>query len=183
MADELINPLVKLIQERLPWLLSEHGFQIIDYSYDRMGSCKAVLQSEQLRITFARGRSFSRAYISARSDSTKTYELGFLVRALTDETPDIGFEGNATLLKDNWPRLAEALGPKLAETKMEYERREQISREALERLTNSFPVTPQGFVKDLKSTRTGRALFYLARAAELGILLVALYVIFNCGRR
>lgn len=181
MSEELVNPLVKLLQERLSWLFSEYGFKIVDYSYDRIGNCTARLESEQLRITFAQGRSFSQAYIAALSDPTKSYELGFLMLALRGERPDIGFEGNAALLKDNWPLLKEALGPKLGETKREYERREEIGRETLERITNSFPVTPEGFVKNLKRTRTGRAMLYLLRLAELGVLLLALYAIFNRG--
>jgi hypothetical protein len=181
MAEELINPLVKLIQERLPWLFLEHGFNIVDYSYDRVGNCTALLQSKQLRISFARGRSFSQVNIAACSDPTKSYELGFLMLALTGQRPDIGFEGNAALLKDNWPILEQALGPQLAATKQEYERREQIGKDTLERFQARLPQTPRGFVQDFKRTRSGRALLYLLKLAELGILLAALYTIFNRG--
>jgi hypothetical protein len=181
MADELTNPLVKLIQDRLPWLFSDYGFKVTTYSYDAraFGNCIAVLESEKLRLSFSRDRGFSQAYVAALSDPTRSYELGFLMMALTGERPDVGFEGNAALLHDNWPLLTEALGPRLAETRQEYERREEISKETLERFTNRLPVTPEGFVKSLKKTKRGRAFLYLLRLAELGILLLALYAIFN----
>lgn len=182
MADELINPLVKLIQERLPWLLSDGEFRVVDYSIDRLGNCTAMLESERLRIAFAQDRGFTQLHIASTSDPSKSYDLGFLMLALTDRRPDMGFEGSAAILRDNWAVLAEALGPKLAETKREYERREEIGRQTFERLRNSWPVTPEGFVKDLRRTRTGKALVYLVRLAELGILLLALYTIFNHGK-
>ena len=50
MADDLVNPLVRQIRERLPWLFSEYGFTIIDYSYDRVGNCYVSLQSEHLQL-------------------------------------------------------------------------------------------------------------------------------------
>jgi len=171
MADELINPLVRLIQERLPWLFSEHGFKIIDYSYDRTGSCQVILESEQLRISFVRDRSFSQAYLAARSDPTKSYELGFLMLALKGERPDIGFEGNAALLKDNWALLVSALGPKLAQTKTEYERRERESEQALERSQSRLRPAPRAL-----ATKAGRILL---RSLETALILWALYLVFH----
>jgi hypothetical protein len=183
MADELINPLVKLVQERLPWLLSENGFKIIDYSYDRTGSGQVILESEQLRISFVRNRGFSQVHLAARSDLTTSYELSFLMLALQDKRPDIGFEGNAALLRDNWALLLNALGPKLAETKREYERREQISREAIERFQSSLPITPRGFVNDMRKTAVGRILYPLLRLLEIVLLLWALHTVITGGAR
>src|SRR5208282_4584885 len=136
MADDLVNPLVRKIQERLPWLLSDYGFRIVSFSYSAksFGDCHVLLESEQLRLVFTRDRGFGGATLAVRADPEKSYELGFLLLAIQGERPDFGFEGTAALLKSNWPAIVEALGPKLAETKQEYERREQVSRENFERL-------------------------------------------------
>jgi hypothetical protein len=135
MADDQVNPLVRLIRERLPWLFSEYGFRITNYSYDprAFGNCIVILESGTLRLRFIRDRGFGTAELAAQTDPEKWYELGFLLLALQGERPDIGFEGTAALLKSNWAALLDALGPKLPETKQEYERREEESRKALER--------------------------------------------------
>jgi hypothetical protein len=179
MADDSVNPLVRQVQERLPWLFSEYGFKIIDYSYDRFGGCQVILSSEQLRISFVRGRSFSRATLAARSDPTKSYELDFLLLALQDTRPDIGFEGNAAVLKDNWTLLVNALGPELAETKQEYERREQVSREIFERHQRRRKVTPRGLIYKMKKTAAGRVLFLCLRVVEAALILWAIYTVFK----
>jgi hypothetical protein len=179
MADDSLNPLARQVQERLPWLFSEHGFKIIDYSYDRFGGCQVILSSDQLRISFVRGRGFSRASIAARSDPTKSYELDFLLLALQDKRPDIGFEGNAALLKDNWALLVNALGSDLAETKREYERREQVSREIVERSQSRRRPGLPGLVYSMKKTAAGRFLFLFLRLVEAAVILWAVYTIFN----
>jgi hypothetical protein len=179
MADDATNPLVRQVEERLPWLFSEYGFKIIDYSYDRFGGCQVILSSEQLRISFVRGRTFSQAYLAAHSDPTKSYELGFLMLALQDQRPDIGFEGNAAVLKDNWALVLNALGPHLAETKREYERREQVSRESFERHQGRYKLTPHGFIYEIKKTAAGRVLFRLLRLAEVFLILWAVYTVFK----
>ena len=53
MADDLTNPLVRLITERIPWLFADHRFKIVDYSYDArsFGNCIVTLESEALRNT------------------------------------------------------------------------------------------------------------------------------------
>jgi len=98
---------------------------------------------------------------------------------VSGERPDVGFEGTAYLLKDNWPAIIEALGPKLAETKQEYERREQVSRESFERLQSRYTLTPRGFVYKMKKTAAGRVLFRLLRLAEVALILWAIYTVLN----
>jgi hypothetical protein len=181
MADELINPLAKLVQARLPWLFSEYGFKIVDYSSDRLGNWAAVLESEQLRLAFSQDRNFSQVQLASRSDPAKSYELGFLLLALQDSRPDVGFEGNAALLKDNWQLLVNALGPKLAETRQEYERRELVSKEIFERWQGRIntSLTPRGRIRMWRKTAPGRVLFLLLRYIEVGLILWAIYIVFN----
>jgi hypothetical protein len=166
MADDLVNPLVRLVQERLPWLFSEYGFKIVDYSYDArsFGNCIVILESESLRLRFVRDRGFTCAEIIARADPEKSYALDFFLPTIRGERPDIGFEGTAFLLKENWPAIVEALGPKLAETKQDYERREQQGREAFERLQRRYiKLTLRGRINKMKRTIFGRVLFLFLR--------------------
>jgi hypothetical protein len=179
MADDLINPLVKQIQERLPWLFSEHGFKIIDYSYDRTGGCHVLLESEHLRLAFNQDRGFTRADLISRAHPEKLYELGFLILAIQGERPDVGFEGTAALLQSNWAAIVEALGPKLAETNREYDRRQKEGEEALARFQSRLQTTPRGFIYKMKRTAVGRAFFRLLRVVEVFLILWALYVVFN----
>jgi hypothetical protein len=180
MADDLVNPLVRKIQERLPWLFAEYGFRIVDYSYDprSFGNCVVTLESESLRLRFVRDRGFGAAQLAARVDPEKSYELGFFLLAIQGERPDIGFEGTAFVLKDNWLAILEALGPKLAETKQEYERREQEGKEALAHWQNPIKLTPRGRVNMMKKTAAGRVLFLLLRWTEVALILWALYTVF-----
>jgi hypothetical protein len=181
MADDLVNPLVRQITERLPWLLSEYGFKIVDYSYDArsFGNCTVVLESERLRLSFVRDRGFSTAQLASRADPEKSYELGFFLLSIQGERPDVGFEGTAALLKNNWPAIIEALGPKLSETKLEYERREQKSIETFARLQNPIRLTLRGRINMMRRTPAGRALFHLLRWIEAALILWALYTVFN----
>jgi hypothetical protein len=179
MAEDLLNPLVRLVQERLPWLFSEYGFKIIDYSYDRTGNCSVSLQSEHLRLVFTRDRGFGGATLAVLADPEKSYELGFLLLAIQGERPDVGFEGTAGLLKANWLTLVEALGPKLAETKVEYERREQVSREIFERLQSRHKLTLRGHIYKMKKKAVGRVLFYMLRGLEAVLILFGLYTLYS----
>jgi len=146
MPDDLVNPLVKSIQERLPWLFSECGFRIVDHSFypESFGNCIVTLESESLRLRFVRDRGIGQVELAARSDPEKTYDLGFFLLTIQGERPDIGFEGTAFLLKENWSGIVEALGPKLAETKREYERRELVGKEIFARLQEKRKLPPRG---------------------------------------
>jgi hypothetical protein len=180
MAEDLVNPLVRKIQERLPWLF-EYGFSIVDYSYHpgSFGNCIVTLESESLRLRFVRDRGFCSAELASRTDPEKSYELGFFLLTIQGERPDVGFEGTAFLLKDNWPAIIEALGPKLAETKQKYEHREQKSMEAFARWQNPIKLTTRGRINMLKKTAVGGFLFRLLRLVEVALILWALYTVFN----
>jgi hypothetical protein len=179
-ADDAVNPLVRQITERLPWLFSDYGFKIVDYSYSprSFGNCIVTLESETLRLRFVRDRGFCIAQLAARADPEKLYDLGFLLLAIQGERPDIGFEGTAFLIKGNWPAIIENLGPKLAETKKEYERREREGREALARWQNPIKLTLRGRISMMKRTAVGRVLFLLLRWIEIGLIVWALYTVF-----
>jgi hypothetical protein len=181
MANDQINPLVKLIQERLAWLFSEGGFRIVDYSCDRLGNCAAILESESLRLSFAQDRSFTQVHIASRADSSKSYDLGFLMLALTSRRPDVGFEGSAAVLKNNWGILTEALGPRLAETKQAYEQREHESNEILTRYQARIGVRRNHLVYRMRRTAVGRLSLVLLRYAGIGLVLWALYVVSHRG--
>jgi len=179
-ADDSVNPLVRQITERLPWLFSDYGFKIVDSSYSArsFGDCVVTLESESLRLRFVRDRGFCIAQLASRADPEKLHDLGFLLLAIQGERPDIGFEGTAFLIKDNWPAIIEALGPKLAETKNEYERREEESKEALERWQKPIKLTLRGRINMMKRTAVGRVLFLLFRWIEVALIVWALYTVF-----
>ncbi|MGP0070727.1 MAG: hypothetical protein ACLPWF_02170 [Bryobacteraceae bacterium] len=181
MADELINPLVKLVQARLPWLFSDYGFRIVDYSYDprSFGNSVVTLESESLRIRFIRDRSITWAEIAARANPDVWYDLGSLLDSLHGERPDAAFEGTAVLLEDNWRAIKEALGPRLIETKREQERRRQEAQKTFERLQSQIRLTPRGRINMFKKTALGRVLFLLLRYIEVALILWAIYVVFN----
>lgn len=131
MADREINPLVKLIQERLPWLFEDYSFKIVTYSYDprSFGNCLVVLESPALRLRFVRDRSITSAELAARSEPDTWYDVGSLLSFLQGERPDAAFEGLAVLLKQNWKALDSALGPNLAETReQEMHRRDEVMK-------------------------------------------------------
>lgn len=179
MSDAPLNPLVSQITARLPWLFSDDGFHIAHYSADRLGNCSADVESERLQITFTQDRGFTSAKLAPVTHAEKSFELGFLLLSIQGKRPDFGFEGAAVLLKDNWAVIVEALGPKYAETRLEYERREQESREALERYQSQLKVTPHGRINLIKRTSGGRMLFRVLRLLELGLVLWAIYTVFR----
>ena len=140
MADEPINPLVKLVEERLPWLLLEHGFRILDYRYDSksFGNCLVLLESPALRLRFIRDRGITTAELAARTDPETWYDAGLLLSFLNGGRPDPAFEGLAVLLKQNWKELDEALGTKLSETKEWEMRRREETKKFLESYQREF---------------------------------------------
>src|SRR5665213_3736403 len=80
-ADDSVNPLVRQITERLPWLFSDYGFKIVDSSYSArsFGDCVVTLESESLRLRFVRDRGFCIAQLASRADPEKLHDLGFLL--------------------------------------------------------------------------------------------------------
>lgn len=181
MPDDLVNPLVRNIQERLPWLFSEYGFRIVNFSYSAkyFGTCEVTLESKSLRLVFVRDRGIGQVDLIARADPETSYRLSFIVGRIKGAHPDIGFEGVAFLLKENWTGIIEALGPKLAETKREHERLQLANKETFARLQDKIKLTPRGRVNMFKRTAIGSVLFRLLRYAEVALILWALYIVLN----
>ncbi len=134
MAKDYVNPLVKLIEQRMPWLFSECGFKIVDYQYDAksFGTCLVLLESPTLRLRFVRDRSIISAELAARSEPEMWYYVSSLLSLLQGEYPDPAFEGLAVLLKQNWRALDQALGPNLGEIREREVRQREEARKLLE---------------------------------------------------
>lgn len=181
MADDLVNPLIRKIQERLPWLFAEYGFKIIDYSYDArsFGNCIVTLESEYMRLRFTRDRGFSFAELASKAEPEYWFDPLLLLLPVFGERPDAGFEGTAMLLRDNFPALVQALGPKFPETKREEERRRQsvLGRWAHKSVPINFSYTAAS--TRLKQKVVAIGVYVLLRVLEGGIVLWALYTIFN----
>jgi hypothetical protein len=180
MADDLTNPLVRLITERMPWLFADHRFKIVDSSYDArsFGNCIVTLESEALRLRFTRDRGISFAELAAQSDPEYWFDVSVLLRPILGERPDASLEGTALLLKNNFPDLVQALGPKFAETKREDERRKE---ELLGRLAKPIPFkfSCSAGSNWFKQTVTGSVVCVALRLLEIGVVLWGLYTVFT----
>jgi hypothetical protein len=183
-ADDSVNPLVRQINERLPWLFSDNGFKIVDYSYDArsFGNCVVTLESETLRLRFHMDRGIGYAELASQTDPEYWFDLALLLRPILGERPDPNFEGVALLLKDNFPALVTALGPKFPETKREEERRKDEL--AAQWKFKRFKPVPFKFSYGSGSTAfnqsvAGNVLYVLLRALEVGIVFWALYKVFR----
>ena len=179
MSEELVNPLVRLICERLPWLFSEYRFKVVDYSYDAraFGNCLVILDSETLLLRFVRDRGLTTVELAARANPDVWYGLGSLLKMLHGEPPDAAFEGTAVLLKENWPALTKALGPKLIETKREQERLREEGLRTLREFQRQLPLTPRGRFNMFKKTAIGKIIFLTMRVLEVSVVLWALYIV------
>ncbi|HEX5230327.1 MAG TPA: hypothetical protein VFW44_21590 [Bryobacteraceae bacterium] len=119
--------------------------------------------------------------LASGANTSKSYELGFLLLALTNHRPDFGFEGGAAVLKDNWTIVEEALGPNLVGTRQAYERREQESKAILERHQVRWRGRRNWLVYRMGGSSIGRVSLLLLRYAEIGLILWALYVVSHRG--
>jgi hypothetical protein len=107
MSDDPVNPLVQQISERMPWLSSDYGFRVVDYSYDAtsFGNCIVTMESETLLLRLHRDRGIGYAELASQTDPEYWFELSLLLRPILGERPDPNFEGTALLLKNNLPAL------------------------------------------------------------------------------
>ncbi len=184
MADDLTNPLVRQITDRMPWLFADCGFRVVDYSYDprAFGNCVVTLESETLRLRFHKDRGIGYAMLASQTDPDYWFDLALLLRPILGERPDPNFEGTVLLLRNNFPALVMALGPKFPETKREEERR----KEEVAAQLGIKPFKPVPFKFSYasgsvwyKQTVAGSILYVLLRALEVGIVLWALYRVFR----
>jgi len=146
------------IIERLPWLLDDLGFRITyhDYIDKAMGSSEVELESDLLRVRFSYDGTGIGVEAASLSEPDRWFNLGFLWYALTGDKPQPSLEGWAWFVRDHLAELAEALGPKLPQTKVEFERRQQESREILAR--HCPPATLAGRIRRFKATPAGAML-------------------------
>jgi hypothetical protein len=179
MSDDPINPLERQISERMPWLFSDYGFRVVDYSYDSrsFGNCIVTMESETLLLRFHKDRGIGYAELASQTDREYWFDLSLLLRPILGERPDPNFEGTAVLLKNNFPALVQALGPKFSETKREGQRRKEEVRESLSRMSMPIKGTFRGTIYKTKQTSAGRMLLRLLRLMEVALVLWALYVI------
>jgi hypothetical protein len=181
MSDELTNPLVRQITERMPWLFADCGFTVVDYSYDArsFGNSIVTLESETLRLRFHMDRGIGYAQLASQTDPEYWFDLALLLRPILGERPDPNFEGTALLLKNNFPALVTALGPKFPETKREEERRkEEIAARWKFNKPGPFKFSYASGTP-FKQTVAGSVLYISLRALEVGIVLWALYRVFR----
>jgi hypothetical protein len=184
MADDLTNPLVRQITDRMPWLFADCGFRIVDDLYDTraFGNCLVTLESETLRLRFHKDRGIGYAELASQTDPEYWFDLALLLRPILGERPDPNFEGAALLLENNFPALVTALGSKFPDTKREEEQRkdELAARWKFKRFKpQPFKFSYASGSTPLKQTVAGSVLYVALRVLEVGIVLWALYRVFR----
>jgi hypothetical protein len=128
-------PLKQEISESLPGLLEELDLRIVEDQYlpESFGNSYVTLQSPRLFVRFVRDRGQVWTEVAPVTAPTSWWPLGFVLEAIRGQLPEIQFDliSAARLLRDNFHELAEGLGPKLAETNREIERRSEERLKAL----------------------------------------------------
>ena len=135
--DNLAVPIATLLHESAPWLFDVWGFKIIssEYAPKSFGDSLAVLQSENLRLRWVRDRGQNMLEIAALAEPGTWWGLQSIREVITgeDPKPEDRLGMLLTTLQQLLPAIAEAFGPKLAETKMELERRKKERLCAIEK--------------------------------------------------
>jgi hypothetical protein len=151
----MTGPLNEELQNRLPWLFHDLGLRIThhEYSHKQMGNSVVELESDSLRIRFIRDRSRIQVELASLSEPERWMDLGFLWYTLTGYRPEPELEGWAWFVRDHLGELADALGPKLSQTKQQFERKQEESREILARYRPRL--TPAGRIRHFKATPLG----------------------------
>jgi hypothetical protein len=129
-------PLAELLVEGQPWLFQERGFRIVHSEYEpqHFGNSLVLLQSDTLRLRFVRDRGQVLVALGSPSDPEDWWGLISLCEVIQNSAvkPRYKLDVLASLLRDNFPALEEAMGPKRAETKKEIERHRQERLKALQ---------------------------------------------------
>jgi hypothetical protein len=130
-----MSPLAQSILDKMPWLLNDLGFRIVQDSYspEAFGNCDVVLNGAQVRLRFVRDRGQILAYLAPLEDPDQWWNLVFLLEVIHGVMPDPEFrlEAVGRRVEENFPALVQALGPRLEETRRELGRREQLRLQAL----------------------------------------------------
>lgn len=154
-----MKPLKDQLEERLPWLFSDLGFSVVSYSYDPavFGNSVAVLDSAAFRIKFIREKSEIIVMVAPASGPEQWWDLKFAWEVLFGEQPEPGLEGYGPLIRRGFDNLAEAFGPKLAQTKEELDRRSAERRRDIDRILRQRPYRPTSLTR-VRKTAIGRVL-------------------------
>lgn len=126
----MTGPLIEQIENRLPWLFQDLGFRVTrsEYAPKHMGDSLVEIQSDSVRLRFVRDRSVIQLALASLSEPDQWLDLGFLWLTLTGDRPDPELEGWAWFFREHLPELTDAVGPRFAQTKLEYERQQEESR-------------------------------------------------------
>jgi hypothetical protein len=121
------------VARSLPWLFAELGFSETRFEYHprAFGDSFLVLDSAVMRLRFACDRGHILADVAPVTEPEYWWSVLIVLEALFGEASvaDIELVGLGNLIRINYPRLVEALGPGLPETKRALDRwREQRMR-------------------------------------------------------
>jgi hypothetical protein len=163
-----------LIARKLPWLFSDLGFRVawFECNSTAFGNASLALQSDvfMLRFNLERGRIF--AEVAPPSEPEHWWALPFVCQAISGELPVPELDGLASLLRNNYPAIVEALGPRLPETKR------VLDQIAEQRGEIKAPLAPQRVRLSLRVRRMLRT----PPVRLLGLILAAFIFWWICSR-
>ena len=106
--------------------MDELAFQMIeeDYSAESFGNAFVTLESSVLQVRFVLDRDQTFIYLAPPTSREKWPEIYFVLEAIHGKEPEaiVEFDEVAIRLRNHFPELVEALGPRLGETEREMER-------------------------------------------------------------
>jgi hypothetical protein len=127
-------PLKQEVTEQLPWLFQDFGLRVVEDDFDpkSFGNSFVTLESTGLRVRFIRDRGQVSAEVASCSDPGRWWNLEHVCELIAGRSVEPGFELSSVgaLLRNNFPALVEALGPKFSETKRELERKAEERKRA-----------------------------------------------------
>ena len=130
-------PLKQEMIEILPGLLKDFDLHVIEDQYlpESFGNSDVTLQSPKVLVRFVRDRGHVWAEVAPVTATTGWWPLGFVLQAIHGQLPEIqfGLSPAVRLLRDNFCELADALGPRLTETRGDIER---LREERLQAMTD-----------------------------------------------
>jgi len=106
------------------WILDD-GFQITRYHYGPLGTSSVELESDAIKLMFVRDRLGGRVFAELAPLGEKLWSLDLVIEAITGVCPfieDPHLPETAALLRENLPRLKQALGPDWPQTKRQVQK-------------------------------------------------------------
>src|SRR5688572_12258811 len=117
--------LEQIVIRELPWLQTEHKFQVLESGYDPevFGDSYVVLENSRLRLKFLRDRGDILLTVSPVTNPDRSWHLEDLVELAEGKPAEYFFElkPKADTLKKYYVALLELLGPRLDETTVRLE--------------------------------------------------------------